>query len=87
MAPRLRSLYVSSPPASGNRSLDDWAQQVTSVLNGLPISVFSTADGPNVSNVTAPQGYLGIEIGSGATKLWFKRSGSTSTGWSTFSYV
>ena len=84
---RLRGLKVRLPPSTGNADLDSWARDVTSALNGLPISIFSTSDGPNASNVTAPQGFLGIEIGSSSTRLWFKRSGSTSTGWSTFSHI
>lgn len=62
-------------------------RSVTDAINGLPLSVFSTSEGPNVSAVTAPEGFLGIEIGSGATRLWIKRSGSTSTGWSALSWI
>jgi hypothetical protein len=62
-------------------------REVTSALNDLPLSIFSTANGPNVSNVTAPEGFIGIETGSGATRLWIKRVGSDSTGWSALSWI
>lgn len=81
MADEIRSGAIPYPPSTGNPKLDDWNRQVYNRITNTPLSIFSTSDGPNQSAVTAPQGYLGIEIGSGATKLWFKESGSTSTGW------
>lgn len=84
---RVRSIKVGLPPSTGNPALDLWARDVTSALNSLPFSFFSTADGPNSSNVTAPQGFLGIEIGSSTTRFWVKTSGSTSKGWSHFSHL
>lgn len=49
---------------------------------GLPLSYFSSSDGPNSSNVTAPQGTLGIEVGSSNSVLWLKEDDdSASTGW------
>lgn len=77
----IRPLKVPLPPSSGNASVDAWMRDVTNAVNGLPLSVFSTSDGPNQSAVTAPEGFIGIEVGSSATRLWFKNSGSTSTGW------
>jgi hypothetical protein len=57
-------------------------------IEGLPLSYFSTADGPNTSGVSAPLGVLGIEIGSCATKLWFKKEASSlTTGWSQVSLI
>ena len=76
-----RSFVISYPPSTGNPTVDGWNRQVYSMLNSLPFSLFSTSDGPNVSLVTAPEGHIGFEVGSGNTKLWFKESGSTSTGW------
>lgn len=61
--------------------------EVMQAVNGLPFSQFSTSDGPNQSNVTAPQGFFGIEIGSSSTKFWFKEVGSDSTGWSAVSFI
>ncbi len=87
MANELRSLKVSSPPSSGNPSVDQWMREITNAINGLPISIFSTADGPNESAITAPQGFIGIEIGSSSTRMWVKESGSTSTGWSHFTLI
>lgn len=75
------------PPSTGSADLDSWMRDVTAAINGMPFSVFSTSNGPNVSNVTAPQGFLGIEIGSGATRLWIKHAGSDSTGWSALSWI
>lgn len=82
MANELRSLKVPFPPSTGSANLDQWMRDVTGVINAIPLSIFSTTNGPNVSLVTAPQGFFGVEIGSSATKHWLKTSGSTSTGWS-----
>lgn len=87
MANEIRSMVVPYPPSTGSSGLDSWNRSVYNVINNLPFSIFSTANGPNTSLVTAPQGFIGLEIGSGATKLWFKESGSTSTGWSHFSFI
>ena len=78
---RIRSIRVPLPPASGDARVDQWTRDVTNSVNGLPISIFSTSDGPNASRVTSPEGFLGIEVGSSATRFWVKNSGSTSTGW------
>ena len=74
------------PPSTGNAALDQWTRDVTSALNGLPISIFSTSTGPN-SFVTAPEGFFGVEIGSGVTRFWIKQTGSSNTGWSHFSHI
>jgi len=84
---RIRSVRVGLPPSTGNVALDQWARDVTSTINGLPISIFSTATtGPN-SVVTAPKGFIGIDMGSSVTRLWLKTTGSRNTGWSHFSHV
>ena len=85
MANELRSLRVPSPPYTVDAAASQWMRDVTNTINALPFSIFSTANGPNVSLVTAPQGFFGLEIGSSATKHWVKTSGSTSTGWSPLS--
>ncbi len=79
----LRPRGVSTPPQiEDNPALDSWLQEVKGAIDGLPFSTFSTSDGPNQSAFTAPEGFIGVDIGSSATKFWFKESGSTSTGWS-----
>ena len=72
------------PPAPRLKddNLQNWFREVKEEVDGLPFSTFSTSDGPNQSAVTAPEGFIGVEVGSSATKFWFKESGSTSTGWS-----
>lgn len=82
----LRSRRIMSPPATGSVAFDTWLREVVGAINGLPISIFSTATGPN-SRVTAPEGFLGIEVGSGVTRLWVKQTGSSNTGWSHFSHI
>jgi hypothetical protein len=76
----LRPLGVPRPPPVDDPAVQDWMQQVTAAIEGLPFSYFSTADGPNTSSVTAPVGTLGIEIGSSATKLWVKET-APAAGW------
>ena len=78
----IRPRGISFPPRTDDPTLDSWFEEVRSAVDGLPFSTFSTSDGPNSSAVTAPEGFIGFEIGSSVTKLWFKESGSTSTGWS-----
>lgn len=85
MANELRSLRVPSPPYTSDAAASQWMRDVTNAINAVPFSIFSTTAGPNASLVTAPQGFLGLEIGSSATKHWVKTSGSTSTGWSPLS--
>lgn len=72
------------PPAPqiDDSNLQNWFYEVKDSIDGLPFSTFSTSDGPNQSAVTAPEGFIGVEVGSSSTKFWFKESGSTSTGWS-----
>ena len=84
MAIRPRRLRI--PPPVEDPNVSGWMRDVVEAFNGLPFSVFSTSDGPNSSNVTAPQGFLGFEIGSSSTKIWLKE-GSGSTRWSAFSTV
>ena len=83
----IRTPVVPYPSSSGNGAVDDWMQEVTTAINQLPFSIFSSSDGPNESGVTAPEGFIGVEIGSSTTKFWFKTSGSTNTGWSYLSFI
>jgi hypothetical protein len=76
----LRPLGLAYPPAVEDPNLQHWMQQVHDAIQGLPLSYFSTSDGPE-SSVSAPIGTLGIEIGSSTTKLWIKETGLGSTGW------
>lgn len=66
-----------------------WARAVEAVVLSLPeISIVSTSNGPNTSGITGSTGALLIDVGSAATRLWHKRSASTSTtGWSAFSWL
>lgn len=80
-----RSIKIPQPPASGNAAVDAWMREVAAAVNALPFSVFSTSDGPNSSAVTAPPGFIGIEIGSSSTPLWLK-TGSGGTYWSAISH-
>lgn len=77
----IRPRRIMLPPPVEDPALAGWMREVATAFNALPFSVFSTADGPNESAVTAPQGFIGIEVGSCTTRLWVKKSGSTSTGW------
>ena len=78
---RINKPVVTFPPSVGTALVDNWNRQVATAINNLPFSIFSTANGPNVSKITAPEGFIGFEVGSSNTKLWVKYSGSTSTGW------
>lgn len=78
----IRPRGLPNPPDVEDEALQSWFWEVKDAVDGLPLSTFSTSDGPNNSLVTAPEGFIGIEIGSSVTKFWFKESGSTSTGWS-----
>lgn len=82
----LRPRRIPLPPPSGSPRIDQWMREVADAFNALPFSVFSTADGPNSSNVTAPAGFLGIEVGSSSTRFWVKNA-SGSTNWSALSQV
>ena len=86
MAGAIRSIVVRQPPSTGFANVDAWMRDVTNTLNGLPVSIFSTSNGPN-SAVTAPEGFIGVETGSSVTRFWFKQSGSRNTGWSHFSHI
>ena len=84
----LRPLGLPEPPNVEDPNLQDYLQELKAAIEGLPLSYFSTSDGPNSSNITAPLGTLGIEIGSSATKLWFKRAEvSLTAGWSYLSFI
>jgi len=87
VADEIRSFRVPAPPPTKDFAVKRWMDDVTNSINNLPFSIFSTSDGPNQSAVTAPEGFFGIEIGSSSTKFWLKESGSTSTGWSTVSFL
>lgn len=79
----LRPLGTVPPPPFRETppELLHWLQQLADAFNALPFSYFSTADGPEASGITAPTGFIGLEIGSSATtKLWAKTSSGT-TGW------
>jgi hypothetical protein len=62
--------------------------EIADALSNFPaFSVFSTADGPNTSGITARRGTLGLEIGSSATTpVWICTSSGT-TGWSALSWI
>lgn len=77
----IRPLGLSRPPATGDASLNRWLQELRAAIDGLPLSIFSTTDGPNSSVVTAPVGFLGLEVGSSGTKFWLKEGRSATTGW------
>lgn len=66
-----------------------WARGVQDSIIQLPgFSIISTTDGPNTSGTSGTKGTLAIEVGSSATPVWVKRSGSTSTvGWSALSWI
>jgi len=84
----LRPRGLPQPPQVEDPNLQNWLQEVKDAMDGLPFSYFSTSDGPNSSNITAPLGTFGIEIGSSATKLWLKRAEASPTqGWSYFSTI
>lgn len=80
-----RPFKLRLPPSTGNPDVDSWMREVTEAVNGLPLSYFSTSDGPNSSNVTAPVGFIGIEIGSSSTPIWIKNVAG-GTGWSALSH-
>lgn len=83
----IRPIGVSRPPATEDPALERYLQELRAAIQGLPFSVFSTSDGPNVSGVTAPVGFIGIEIGSSATKHWLKQASSNTTGWRAISVL
>lgn len=77
-------------PSGQFPEIDAWARAVEDAITSLPrVSIISTANGPNVSGVTAEPGTLAIDIASSATtRVWHKRSSSTvTTGWSAFSWI
>jgi len=81
-----RRLRISAPPPAGGPDAL-WFQQVTDAINGLPnFSLSSTSNGPE-SYVTGDSGMLLIDVGSSATTLWFKESGTTTTGWVAIDFV
>jgi len=81
----IRPRRIPNLPPISDPALRNWLEGVASAINGLPISVFSTSDGPNSSAVTAPVGFIGIETGSSSTPLWVK-TGSGGTYWSALSH-
>ena len=79
---RIRPRGLSSPPQVEDAALQSWLQEVKDTVEGLPFSYFSTSDGPNSSNVSAPRGTIGIEQGSSTTVLWFKHNDAAfAAGW------
>lgn len=82
----LRPLRIPLPPSTEDQSVSAWMREITNAINGLPFSYFSTSDGPNSSVVTAPVGFIGIEVGSSVTKLWIKTN-SGGTYWSALSHI
>ena len=73
-----RVSYMQSD--STDAALQSWARQIVVALNNLPpTSVFSFPN-PN-SHVTAIPGTWGHNVASGASAVWFKQSGTTTTGW------
>lgn len=76
-----RSLRVGQPPRTSDPDLAAWMREVGDALNGLPaFSISSTTNGPNGA-VAGLRGTLLIDVGSVASTMWFKNSGSTTTGW------
>lgn len=79
---------IGSPPTTGDRGLDRWLRDLATELNQFPnFSTSSTTDGPE-SIIAAPPGTLYIEGNSSVTThLWFKSSGTDTTGWSQVSLI
>lgn len=79
----LRPRGLPRPPSVEDPKVTAYLESIRQALEGLPLSYFSTSDGPNTSGVTAPRGTLGVEIGdSSKTRLWFKEDDSSATtGW------
>lgn len=76
-----RRQRISAPAPIAHGPEDVWFNQVTAALNALPhLSIISTSNGPN-STITSEAFALAFDVGSSATHLWFKFSGSTTTGW------
>lgn len=70
--------------------LEPWVRAVEQLVSTMPrFSIISTLNGPNTSGLTGDPGTLAFEVASSATtRLWQKRSASTSTtGWSAFSWI
>ena len=82
----IRPRRIPLPPSVADAKLEQWMREVASAINGLPFSVFSTSDGPNTSAITAPQGFIGFEVGSSSTPLWI-RTTSGATVWSALSHI
>lgn len=82
-----RHLRIQRPPVStGQPTLDGWLNQVGDALNQLPsFSLSSTTNGPN-SFISGLPGTLLIDVGSSNTTGWFKRSGTTTLGWSALAF-
>jgi len=74
---------IKRPPPFGTKSQNVWLGQFTDAFNKLPpLSVDSFTSHANDSALTAAQGTLLFNQSSSATTLlWFKQSGSTTTGW------
>ncbi len=84
----LRPRGLSAVPIVEDPAVGAYLQEMKEAIEGLPFSYFSTSDGPNESSITAPLGTLGIEIGSGITKFWYKRDETSLTsGWSYLSFI
>lgn len=82
-----RRLRVSQPPPSSSAEMSRWMREVTDAINGLPaLSLSSTTNGPN-SVITGDSGTILIDVGSSATTFWFKRSGTTTSGWSAVGFA
>ena len=62
-------------------------ERVAVQLSEIPISTFSTLDGPNASGFTSPgKGQIGIETGSSSTLLWVASAPGTGN-WSALSHI
>jgi hypothetical protein len=78
----LAAQRVPLPGALRDKETQQWAFQASDALNALPnFSTFSWSS-PE-SNVTAQAPALGFNLApsSVASGLWFKQTGSGSTGW------
>lgn len=85
------------PPFTSNRLVTELTdeddpvarrlERIAVALSELPISTFSTPDGPNSSGETAARkGQIGVETGSSLTPLWVATSSGTGN-WSALSFA
>ena len=77
-----RRTRINGTPATQDKVLNAWITQVTDALNQLPNMSISSVSASPESVITADYGVLLWNVNSSATtKLWFKRSGTTTGDW------